>query len=123
MSRQLAREREWRLALSTLSADARLADFLRYWADSLVERGQRTDSFTLRLTRAEIGAYLGMTLETVSRAFTRLARHGLIRLDEKSRREIGVPCLAALAEFVARPVNLARRADMAVTWGSRPAFS
>ncbi len=105
MSRQLARDREWRLALGTLPADARVADFVRYWADSLAERGLRTDQLTLRMTRAEIGTYLGMTLETVSRAFTRLARDGLIRFDEKGRREIAIPSVEALAQFVLRAVS------------------
>jgi CRP/FNR family transcriptional regulator, anaerobic regulatory protein len=105
MSRQLARDREWRLALGTLSADARVADFVRYWAESLAERGLRTDQFTLRMTRAEIGTYLGMTLETVSRAFTRLVRSGLIRFDERGRRDIAIPSIDALAQFVRRSVN------------------
>ena len=47
---------------------------LRHWVDSLARRGLRCDQITLRMTRAEIGNYLGMTLETVSRAFSRLAR-------------------------------------------------
>jgi CRP/FNR family transcriptional regulator, anaerobic regulatory protein len=105
MSRQLARDREWRLALGTLQADARVADFVRCWAESLAERGLRTDQFTLRMTRAEIGTYLGMTLETVSRAFSRLARDGLIRFDERGRRDIAIPSIDALAEFVRRSVN------------------
>ena len=74
MSGQLASERDERLALSTLPADARVANFLRVWAESLAERGLRTDQITLGMTRAEIGKHLGMTLETVSRAFSGLAR-------------------------------------------------
>ena len=105
MSRQLARDREWRLALGTLPADARVADFVRYWAESLAERGLRSDQFTLRMTRGEIGTYLSMTLETVSRAFTRLARDGLIRFDERGRRDIAIPSIDALAEFVRLSVN------------------
>ena len=105
MSGQLARERDGRLALSTLPADARVANFVRVWAESLAERGQRTDQITLGMTRAEIGNHLGMTLETVSRAFSRLARSGLIRFDEKGRRQIAVPSIAALVEFVQRTVG------------------
>ncbi|MBC7735569.1 MAG: Crp/Fnr family transcriptional regulator [Bacteriovorax sp.] len=100
MSTQLARDREWRLALSTLSADGRVADFLRAWAESLAERGLRIDQITLGLSRGEIGNHLGLTLETVSRAFSRLALGGLIRFDGKGRRTISVPSVAALAEFV-----------------------
>lgn len=105
MSGQLARERDGRLALSTLPADARVANFLRVWAESLAERGLRTDQITLGMTRAEIGKHLGMTLETVSRAFSRLARSGLIRFDEKGRRRIAVPSIAALVDYVQRAVS------------------
>jgi len=88
------------MSVCTLPADARVADFLRYWAQSLARRGLRTDQITLRMTRAEIGNYLGMTLETVSRALSRLARCNLIRFAEKGRREISIPEVDALADFV-----------------------
>ena len=68
MSREMAREREAVLSVCTLSTDARVAHFLRRWVDALEQRGLRTDSITLKLTRAEIGDYLGMTVESVSRA-------------------------------------------------------
>ncbi|MEW6706097.1 MAG: cyclic nucleotide-binding domain-containing protein [Pseudomonadota bacterium] len=106
MSREITRDRDSLLSLCTLSADARVADFLRYWAQSLAQRGLRTDQITLRMTRAEIGNYLGMTLESVSRALSRLAKHQVIRFAEKGRREIQIPQLAALTEFIhgsARP--------------------
>lgn len=102
MSREIAHDRESLMSVCTLSADARVADFLRYFADSLARRGMRTDQITLRMTRAEIGNYLGMTLETVSRALSRLARHKLIHFAEKGRRDIQIPQVAALAEFVQR---------------------
>ncbi len=100
MSGQLARDRERRLAHDTFSADARVAEFVRVWARALDQRHLRTDQFALRLTRSEIGSYLGMTHETVSRAFTRLERAGLIRFGLRGRRELGVPSAQALAEFV-----------------------
>ena len=102
MSREIAHDRDSLMSVCTLSADARVADFLRYWAESLARRGMRTDQITLRMTRAEIGNYLGMTLETVSRALSRLARHQLIHFAEKGRRDIQIPQVEALAEFVQR---------------------
>lgn len=102
MSREMARDRDSLMSVCTLSADARVADFLRYWAESLARRGMRTDQITLRMTRAEIGNYLGMTLETVSRSLSRLARSQLIHFAEKGRRDIRIPHVAALAEFVQR---------------------
>lgn len=100
MSREIARDRDSLMSVCTLPAEARVADFLRYWADALARRGLRSDQITLRMTRAEIGNYLGMTLETVSRSLSRLARGGLIEFAEKGRREILIPDVAALAGFV-----------------------
>jgi CRP/FNR family transcriptional regulator, anaerobic regulatory protein len=102
MSREITRDRDSLLSLCTLSADARVADFLRYWTDSLARRGLRTDQITLRMTRAEIGNYLGMTLETVSRALSRLARDEVIEFAEKGRRDIRIPDIDALSAFVQR---------------------
>ncbi|MEO7338007.1 MAG: Crp/Fnr family transcriptional regulator [Caldimonas sp.] len=100
MSREIGRDRDSLMSVCTLPADARVADFLRYWAHSLAKRGLRTDQITLRMTRAEIGNYLGMTLETVSRALSRLARLDLIQFAEKGRRDIRIPEVDALASFV-----------------------
>ncbi|AKJ29484.1 Crp/Fnr family transcriptional regulator [Caldimonas brevitalea] len=105
MSREISRDRESLLSLCTLSADARVADFLRYWAESLAQRGLRTDQITLRLTRAEIGNYLGMKLETVSRAMSRLARDKVIQFSERGRRDVQIPDVAALSAFVQRSLT------------------
>ena len=97
MSREIARDRDALMALCTLPADARVAGFLRFWVDSLAKRGLRTDEITLRMTRAEIGNYLGMTLETVSRALSRLAREQVIGFAGTGRRHILVHDARALA--------------------------
>ena len=100
MSREIANDRDSLMSVCTLPADARVADFLRYWADSLAKRGLRTDQIKLRMTRAEIGNYLGMTLETVSRALSRLAKAGLIDFAEGGRRDILIPEVDALRAFI-----------------------
>jgi len=102
MSRQLSGERESLTAVCTLTADARVADFLRHWAEAQAERGLRSDQIALRMSRAEIGNYLGITLESVSRALSRLAREQVISFVEKGRRDVHIPNVAALAEFVQR---------------------
>jgi len=102
MSREIGHDRDSLMSVCTLPADARVADFLRYWAESLADRGMRTDQFTLRMTRAEIGNYLGMTLETVSRALSRLARDKVIAFTEKGRRDVNIPDVKALSAFVQR---------------------
>ena len=104
MSREIARDRDALMSVCTLSADARVADFLRYWAESLARRGLRTDQITLRMTRAEIGNYLGLTLESVSRSLSRLAHAKLIGFTEKGRRDLRIPDVAALSAFVQRCV-------------------
>lgn len=102
MSREIACDRDSWMAVCTLPAAARVADFLRYWTDAIGKRGMRTDQITLRMTRAEIGNYLGMTLETVSRALSKLARDKVIGFPDKDRREVCIPDTNALAAFVQR---------------------
>ena len=102
MSREIVHDRDSMMALCTLPADARVADFLRYWAESLAIRGMRTDEIALRLTRAEIGNYLGMTLESVSRALSKLVRAGVIDFCSKGRRDLQIPDVDALGRFVQR---------------------
>lgn len=100
MSAQLAHNRDLMLSMATLSADARVCDFLLQWAYSLAERGLRTDQFNVYLSRADIGHYLGLRLESISRALSKLARCGIIEFNEKGRREISIPDLNALREFI-----------------------
>jgi CRP/FNR family transcriptional regulator len=102
MSLEIARERESLMSVCTLPADARVADFLRFIAESLATRGMRTDQITLRMTRAEIGNFLGLTLESVSRALSRLARDQVIAFAGKGRRDVCIPELQALSGFVQR---------------------
>ncbi len=102
MSREIVGERDSLMSVCTLPADARVAEFLRYWADSLSKRGLRCDQISLRMTRAEIGNYLGMTLETVSRALSKLARDEVIAFAGKGRREVLIADPRALSHFVQR---------------------
>ena len=72
----------------------------------------RTDQITLCMTRAEIASYLGMTLESVSRAFSRLAREKVICFLN-GRRDVQIPDVAALSAFVQG--SLSRRAVPCIT--------
>lgn len=102
MSSEIGRDRDSLMSVCTLPADARVAEFLRYFAGALEERGLRSDQITLRMTRAEIGNYLGMTLESVSRALSKLARDKVIAFAEKGRRDIRIPDVRALSAFMNR---------------------
>jgi CRP/FNR family transcriptional regulator, anaerobic regulatory protein len=112
MSREIGRDRETMLSLCTLPADARVAEFLRHWADALAECGVRTDQITLRMTRAEIGNYLGMKLETVSRALSRLARDKVIGFGDGNRRDVLIPDVDALSDFVQASLVVSERETM-----------
>ena len=101
-SLHITRERNAMMALCSLPANERVADFLRMWLEELGERGLRTDQITLHMTRAEIGTYLGLTLESVSRAFSHLARENVIGFPEKGRRHVSISDADALARFVQR---------------------
>lgn len=100
MSAEITHERQSLMSVCTLASLARVAEFLCAWARSMHQRGLRADELTLRMTRADLGNYLGMTLETVSRCLSRLNRDGLIRFGERGRRQISIPSLVALEQFV-----------------------
>jgi CRP/FNR family transcriptional regulator len=105
MSQAISRDRDALMSVCTLPAIARVADFLLNWADSLAERGIRCDQITLRMTRAEIGNHLGMTLESVSRALSRLARDHVIGFATQGRRDVQIPDVGALSAFVQRHLS------------------
>ena len=83
MSREIVREQGALLMLGTMSADERLATFLLNLSQRFEARGYSTSEFVLRMTRAEIGSFLGMKLETVSRVLSRFAKDGLLDVEQK----------------------------------------
>lgn len=84
MSREIQRDYHIMLMLGSMSADERLAAFLVNLSQRMVARGYSATQFILRMSRREIGSYLGLTLETVSRVFSRFQREGLLRAALKS---------------------------------------
>jgi CRP/FNR family transcriptional regulator, anaerobic regulatory protein len=93
MSAALRDEHGWLAALGLLNADERVAAFLLDLSQRFSARGFSATRFMLRMTRAEIGSFLGLTLETVSRVFSRFQKHGLVKV---TRRDIELTDLAAL---------------------------
>jgi CRP/FNR family transcriptional regulator, anaerobic regulatory protein len=84
MSRELVREQAMVSMLGALSAEARVARFLVTLAERFGEMGYSNKVFNLRMTRHEIGSYLGLTLETVSRTLSAFNEIGLITVDQRS---------------------------------------
>ncbi|HEY9397376.1 MAG TPA: helix-turn-helix domain-containing protein, partial [Burkholderiales bacterium] len=63
-----------------------LAAFLLNLSQRFTARGYSASEFHLRMTREEIGSYLGLKLETVSRAFSKFQDQGLIAVQQKHVR-------------------------------------
>ncbi len=83
ISRELVTDHALRSLVGTLGAEARVARFLANFADRCGRPGRPAIRFTLPMTRQEIGSYLGLTLETVSRAFSALAEAGLMNVAQR----------------------------------------
>jgi len=74
------------LLLGSMRAEERLATFLLNLSRRFVRRGYSSSEFHLRMTREELGSYLGLKLETVSRLFSTFQKDGLIEVQQKHVR-------------------------------------
>lgn len=83
MSREIMREHGVMMLLGSMRAEERLAAFLLNLSQRFAARGYSRTDFHLRMTREEIGSYLGLKLETVSRAFSKFQEDGLISVQQK----------------------------------------
>jgi CRP/FNR family transcriptional regulator len=96
MSRELVRDQGVMTLLGTMRAEERLAAFLLNLSQRFVARGFSPREFHLRMTRDEIGSYLGLSLETVSRLFSRFQDEDLITVQQKHICILDVPGLRAV---------------------------
>jgi CRP/FNR family transcriptional regulator len=83
LSREVVRKSAQTLILGTLRADERVAALLLDISSRLARRGYSGNEFNLRLTRDDMGSFLGITLETVSRTLSRFQANGLLRATGK----------------------------------------
>ncbi len=97
MSREIVREHGVMLLLGSMRAEERLAAFLLNLTQRLHTRGFASQSLVLRMTREEIGSYLGLKLETVSRAFSKLQDDGVLQVKQ---RQIEIRDAQALQKLV-----------------------
>ncbi|WP_374668754.1 helix-turn-helix domain-containing protein [Ramlibacter sp.] len=86
MSREIVREHSLMMLLGSMNAEERLAAFLLNISQRMKARGYSANEFHLRMSRAEIGSYLGMKLETVSRTFSAFQQQRLLEVDKKHVR-------------------------------------
>lgn len=97
-ARELAATQDHVLALGRFTAEERVAAFLISLVEQQERRGRQGPVFDLPVTRADIGEFLGLTLETVSRSVSAFRKRGWIRLHGQSGVELtNRAALAALA--------------------------
>ena len=102
MSREIVRDHSVMLLLGSMRAEERLAAFLLNLVQRLHARGFSQSELVLRMTREEIGSYLGMKLETVSRTFSKFVEDGIVDVKQ---RYVHIKNTDALKQLVNQQTN------------------
>jgi CRP/FNR family transcriptional regulator, anaerobic regulatory protein len=96
LSREISRVHNIMLLLGSMRAEERLAAFLLNLSQRYRERGYSSTEFVLRMSREEIGSYLGIKLETVSRLFSRFQQEGLLQVQGRAIKLLDIATLKQL---------------------------
>jgi CRP/FNR family transcriptional regulator len=96
LSKEISRDQNIMLLLGSMRAEERVVSFLLDLSKRYRQRGYSPIEFLLRMTREEIGSYLGLKLETVSRVFSRLQADGLIQAQGRDIKLLDPPALNEL---------------------------
>lgn len=102
LSKEIAAQHRNLLTLGSTNATNRLAAFLLNLSQRFEARGFSRSEFVLRMTRAEIGSFLGLKLETVSRTLSRFTDSGLIEIHQKHVHIIDQAGLEAVAQDIGK---------------------
>ena len=121
MSREIVRDHGVMLLLGAMRAEERVIALLLNLSQRYLARGYSAKEFTLRMTREEIGSYLGLKLETVSRVFSKLQEHGLLSVQNKSVHLNNFPALRRLLGQNGRPPTRAPRGNNVLYASFEPA--
>lgn len=97
MSKEITNDQQLITLLSKNNADQRIASLLLSISARNHSRGLSADDFYLPMSRSDIGNYLGLTIETVSRVFGRFHKSEIIQLDKKHVKIIDMPALRNIA--------------------------
>ncbi|HSW05934.1 helix-turn-helix domain-containing protein [Aquabacterium sp.] len=108
MGREIVRDQGVMVLLGSMRAQARVASFLLDLARRLEMRGLSSSALVLRMTRQEIGTFLGLKLETVSRCFSKLQADGLLAVRQRRIQILDPAALRALLSV--HPLQAADRA-------------
>ena len=96
LSKEIGQDTEMLALLGKSTAEERLASFLLSLSGRFKRRGFSPNDFFLSMSRQEIGSYLGLALETVSRLFTRFQEEGLLKVERKHVQILDLDGLNAL---------------------------
>ena len=99
-SQEIVRDQNVMLLLGNMRAEERLAAFLINLSQRLKKRGLSANDFILRMSREEIGSYLGLKLETVSRTLSKFGQKGLVEVEYKHIRLLKPERLKQLASGI-----------------------
>ena len=103
MSREIVREHGVMLLLGSMRAEERLAAFLLNLVQRLHARGFSQSELLLRMTREEIGSYLGLKLETVSRTFSKFVEDGIVEVKQRHVRILDTDALKLIVNNNQQP--------------------
>lgn len=107
LAREIRRDREWLLALGTLTAEQRVATFLLDVAARHAALGFSGAHFVLRMSRVDIGSFLALKHETVTRALSNLTAQGIIAVERRDVRVLDAPRLQASSRGADAPLHRA----------------
>jgi CRP/FNR family transcriptional regulator len=105
MSREISNESNMLILLGKRNADERLATFLLSLSQRYKQRGFSATEFNLSMSRNEIGNYLGLAVETVSRLFTRFQDEGILKVERKHIELIDLDALQNICDTASRHNN------------------
>ncbi|MCY0910583.1 fumarate/nitrate reduction transcriptional regulator Fnr [Massilia antarctica] len=97
MSQEITREQNVMLLLGNMRAEQRFAVFLVNLSARYAARGYSATSFQLRMSREDIGNYLGLTIESISRLLSRFKKQSWIGVDKREMTLLDPAMLKALA--------------------------
>ena len=106
MSREIVSNQAMMLTLGTMPAEGRIAAFVLDLSQRLFERGFSPSALVLRMTREEIGSFLGLQIETVSRGFSKLHIDGVLEIRNRNVDVLDPVALRRIAHGAPRPARL-----------------
>jgi CRP/FNR family transcriptional regulator len=97
MAHEIVRSQDLMIMLGTMRAEQRVALFLLDLSQRYGRLGYSQTQFLLRMTRQEIGSYLGLKLETVSRILSHFQQEGYLQVQGRSISLLDLPALGQLS--------------------------